>query len=210
MKNLLLSLALISSTAAMAKDSPLLQSKGWTMQEVSSDLVPTLMVPGSDADGLPERLQGIFWMDGNPNPDELISFANSNWNEEDKTLAIKVYGPDVWSWHNDIAGRGLYELLLATELTYEFKFSDDLTLMDITPVINIAGHRLSPPEFLVKFGSRYINDKLWLRDSAFLGRDVGSYNLRRVIDQNGVRDEKVWADYMKQAPKSAFVIKQVD
>ncbi len=210
MKTLLLSLALISSSAAFANPISLVKAKGYEIQEIPSDLADTIMVPGSDADGLPERLQGIFWMDGNPLPDELISFANSNWNEEEKTLAIKVYSNDVWSWHNNPAGRSLYELALFGELTYEFKFNDDLTLMNITPVLTVGGHRLSPPEFLLKFGSRYVDDKLWLRDSAFFGQPVGTYNLRRVIDQNGVRDEKVWAAYLKQAPKSSFVIKQAN
>lgn len=208
MKLFISSLLLLGSTLGLASPKKALEAKGLEILVVPSDELDQYMLPGSAADGLPEVLQGLFWMDGNPNPDELISFANSDWNEAEKTASIKVYDADIWSWHDDFAGRALYELALRTELTYKFKFSDDLSQMTIKPYINLAGLSLAPPEFLLKFGSRYVSDKLWIRESSFFGQDVGTYNLRRVVDENGVRDEQVWADYLEQAPARAFILKR--
>ena len=56
-------------------------------------------VPIADArTGLPESLQGIFWMDGNPLPDKVVSFAASTWDAENRRTSIKVYGEGIWSW----------------------------------------------------------------------------------------------------------------
>ena len=71
------------------------------------------MLPGAIDTRIPPNLQGLFYMEGNPAPDDIASFGGSDWafndydgvNDASVDAEISVYGNRVWSWHDNAAGR---------------------------------------------------------------------------------------------------------
>lgn len=53
-------------------------------------------VPGL-SDQIPEPLRGVFWMNGNPLPSELMTMQNSQWFPEARTLVVP-WSPFHWGW----------------------------------------------------------------------------------------------------------------
>ena len=76
------------------------------------------MLPGAIDTRIPPNLQGLFYMEGNPAPDDIASFGGSDWafndydgvNDASVDAEISVYGNRVWSWHDNAAGRATYVL----------------------------------------------------------------------------------------------------
>jgi hypothetical protein len=66
---------------------------------VRSDYVPFCLNFRNESEGFPEHLQGIWWMNGNPLPEVLITFANSEWNNAEKWLGIKPNNALNWTWY---------------------------------------------------------------------------------------------------------------
>ena len=79
------------------------------------------MFPGAIDTRIPTNLQGLFYMEGNPAPDDIASFGGSDWafNDYDGVsdasvdAEISVYGNRVWSWHDNAAGRATYVLFFS-------------------------------------------------------------------------------------------------
>ena len=63
---------------------------------------------------LPNALKGIFFMDGNPLPDDCITMDNLEWDDKKLCLSISVATPLQWTFHRSLSGR---LLLLGAWLT---------------------------------------------------------------------------------------------
>ncbi|MGK3983587.1 hypothetical protein WME99_11165 [Sorangium sp. So ce136] len=180
----------------------------YELVEVRSDQVDREMLLASESSGIPEALQGLFWMDGNPLPDEVISLGRSTWHRETSTTRIHVYDERIWSWHADLQGRGLYALARATRLVYELRFNADLTFGDIVPFVSLAGKRVRVPEQLTRFTMRRVSEDHWLRDSWFVGLFHHVYDLRRIVRGDGSRTD-AFSTYARSAPPlSALAVRR--
>ncbi|WP_299414795.1 hypothetical protein [Acaryochloris sp. IP29b_bin.148] len=73
---------------------------------------------------LPDALKGIFYMDGNPLPEDCVTF-NSTWDAENRTLKFKVFGPQQWTFHATVAGRIWLSLVKILGASVEIRFQDD-------------------------------------------------------------------------------------
>ncbi len=181
----------------------------FALEEFSSDQVERLMRLPTRESGIPEVLQGLWWMDGNPLPDKVISFGGSDWDAARRQTRIRVFGEGVWTWHPDLAGRSAYEFARRTRLTYEIQFNDDLTFGTITPIFFLGGRELRAPQSLVKFTVRFISDGLWLRESSFFGRLSHAYALRRIVGEDGQRVEPAYQQYLEAAPQTSLVAREL-
>jgi hypothetical protein len=151
---------------------------------------------GSDANGTPKNLQGLWWMNGNPLADEVISFASTQWEEivEDGEVVgyrgtLPVYDEGIWSWHDSKAGRILYSLVLGHRLTYVAEFNKDFTYGVIEPRIKPLGVLPAvtiPASMLVEFTMTQVNENEFSRDSILLGQP-SQYRFRRIVDAEGNR-----------------------
>ncbi|NES84330.1 MAG: hypothetical protein F6K10_24585 [Moorea sp. SIO2B7] len=93
------------------------------IEERRFDNIQTWMSTGQGTD-LPEVLQGIYFMDGNPLPDDCLTL-DASWNPETLTLLVKVFGTVQWTFHPSFAGRLLLQLVKLTRLVYDFRFQDN-------------------------------------------------------------------------------------
>jgi len=107
---------------------------------ISKEEVDKEMLAATADLGIPPTLRGIFWMEGNPAPDELASFGGSAWTFKDfdgfsdasVDAEIAVYGNRVWSWHDTKLGRATYQKAAMSKLTYKFHCDEAVVHCDIT------------------------------------------------------------------------------
>ncbi|MCG8417587.1 MAG: hypothetical protein MJE77_06535 [Proteobacteria bacterium] len=176
----------MSSSSAMASDYELCVVE-------HKDIDQALRI-GSDATHTPDSLQGLWWMDGNPLPDEVVSFAGAEFIElmEDGVLVgyraiIKIYGEGVWSWHHSREGYLLYGAARATRAEFHIEFNPDFTfgqvMIDIGSAYHSSRFDLPPSDAtLVK-----VNDDEYRRDTMLFGKTLESYRFRRIVDGDGNR-----------------------
>lgn len=192
---------MLASHASPFDDS---EAGDYQLIEIPSDRVDEEMRIAGASSGIPDTLQGLWWMDGNPLPDEVISFGASTWSAAEQATRIRVYGQRIWSWHGNILGRLLYHMARMSRLVYELHFDPDLTLGTITPNISVLGARFRVPESLLRLTLRRKGDGLWLRESRFFGVFHHVYHLRRIVGGDGARLD-TFAAYVESAPARSFL-----
>jgi hypothetical protein len=168
-----------------------------------------VMIVGDGSTGIPPALQGLWWMDGNPLADKLVSFGASPWNANTHQTSIVVYGEGIWSWHGDLEGRALYASVRAADLVYELSYDENLTFATITPTVKVGPVRVRVPAAIVRFTVTRISDDLWLRHSYLHERLVHTYAFRRVVRGDGTR-EPAYDEYVAAAPPTSFIAERVE
>lgn len=164
---------------------------------------------GTAKTGTPANLRGLWWMDGNPLADKIISFArakitdvkNRSGKITGHQMILPVYDEGMWSWDDSAKGRDLYGLVFEFRLTYKGQFDVDYTFGQVTPIINPLHGRIGvaiPPSKLVDFTMTKLKDKPneWSRDSILNGKAY-QYRLRRIVDENGKHTDD-WDDFIKK------------
>jgi hypothetical protein len=177
---------------------------GYQLIEIRSDQVDREMFIAGEASGIPAVLQGLWWMDGNPLPDQVISLGASRWDPETCTTRIHVYGERIWSWDGNVLGRSLYAFVRAVSLVYELRFNQDLTSGTILPIVRLGGKQVRIPGALTKFTMRFVHEGLWLRESWFFGVFYHRYDLRRIVRSDGSRMD-AFAEYARAAPARSYL-----
>lgn len=164
------------------------------------------LVIGNDETETPENLQGLWWMDGNPMADEVMSLGGVAFKElivDGEVVGheglLPVYDERVWSWHNSLQGKGLYSFVNKSKLVYLLRFNKDFTFGKIIPTFRPIA--FLPPvgiqEALVDFEMTQVNEDEWSRDSQAFGKQAkGQYRFRRIVAGNGQRLEN-WDDYIE-------------
>ena len=62
------------------------------------------LLSGEKTNDLPQILQGVFFMDGNPLPDDFIKFDGATWDGTSKILRLSVFAPLQWTFTNSSNG----------------------------------------------------------------------------------------------------------
>ncbi len=198
MKSIALVSALMLATPAVAFAS------NYELASVPHDGIEEYMVAGSNDTNTPANLQGLWWMNGNPLADEIVSFASADFTDIVKDgevvgheAYIPVYDQGVWSWHDSLPGRILYSEVLRTRLVYHAVFNADYTYGDVTPIskaLPILPRLEIMQSLLLKFSMKQVSPDEFSRDSLILGRPF-SYRFRRVVDGEGNRTA-AYADFL--------------
>lgn len=189
MKSNILALSLLFSAPAFAGN--------YQLVSVPHSEVDAHMTIGTDATGTPKNLQGLWWMNGNPLADEVVSFAGTQWEtitDADGEITgyvgtLPVYDEGVWSWHDSAAGRLLYTVVLKTKLVYVATFNKDFTYGQVKPTfqpIGVLPKIEIPPSMLVNFTMNQVSSEEFSRDSVVLGQP-SQYRFRRIVDADGNR-----------------------
>lgn len=156
---------------------------------------------------LPEVLQGIFFMDGNGEPDSCLTMHGAAWNADSLTLVLPVFAPMIWAFNASAAGRRGIHFVKFTRLTYAIRFEDDtLQRAHIAPIL--FGWQI--PQWLMDFLMyRDLDDlegAVWHRQNVLLQRWTrGEYTLRRVVDRNG-KPTSVFAEMLSKVDSDCLVI----
>mmetsp|Transcript_72234 Transcript_72234/g.200253 ORF Transcript_72234/g.200253 Transcript_72234/m.200253 type:complete len:449 (-) Transcript_72234:72-1418(-) len=74
---------------------------GGTLSKGPAGKVARMMYEATKVNGLsenlPRELRGVYWMKGNPVPEELMVIQYAQWHEEEGLLVVP-YAPWMWSW----------------------------------------------------------------------------------------------------------------
>jgi hypothetical protein len=157
---------------------------------------------------LPSVLKGVFFMDGNPLPDTCITMYNLEWDTQNRTLVLPVFGPLQWTFHNSIAGWILLRLTQLFEVNYKIKFEDEtLQQAQIIPVLLGIPISTSIVNITMSQDKNSLNGDIWHRKNLWFGglSRAGEYTLRRVVDENG-RYTPAFSDMLTRVPNECLVI----
>ncbi|EKV02159.1 hypothetical protein Lepto7375DRAFT_4370 [Leptolyngbya sp. PCC 7375] len=137
---------------------------------------------------LPTVLKGIFYMDGNPLPDDCITMYNLEWDEKMNCLTLPVTGPTQWTFHHTFLGWLLLRAAQISRFRYKIQFQDnDLKLAQVTPIT----FGIPVPKVIINATLRQDENAqhgdVWQRKNLWFGGlpRAGEYVLRRVVDENG-------------------------
>lgn len=169
--------------------------------------IDTWMVPIQETK-LPDILKGVFFMDGNPLPDTCITMYNLDWDTENLSLFIPVYGPLQWTFHNTFQGLLLLRGAQIAKFGYKILFTDaSLQTAEIIPY----GFGLPVPKWIINFTMTQIegstNGDTWYRKNIWLGgiSSIGEYTLRRVVNADGSYTP-AFPDMLAKAPNQCLVV----
>lgn len=156
-----------------------------TIEKKQLENIATWMIPIKETN-LPNVLKGVFFMDGNPLPDDCITMYNLEWDIHKRTLVLPVSAPLQWTFHNTIFGWLLLRSVQLTRFSYKIEFADE-SLQYGQIITLILG--LPVPKWIVDTTmQREENSQdTWQRKNRWFGgiSRLGEYTLRRVVDENG-------------------------
>ncbi|SME96530.1 hypothetical protein [Pseudobacteriovorax antillogorgiicola] len=189
---------------SMFLSSHVLAFSSYDLMSVSHEEIDQYLIAGSDDTGTPRNLQGLWWMDGNPLADEVVSFSSARIEaieEAGNVIGYKAYIPvydeGIWSWHDSFSGRSLYRAVEKNQLVYQGIFNTDFSYGDVTPIIKPFGvfpEVEIPQSMLLNFSMSQVSDNEWSRDSVIFGQE-SSYRFRQIVDGEGNR-LPAWDDYL--------------
>ncbi|MFW7380258.1 MAG: hypothetical protein ACOH5I_15700 [Oligoflexus sp.] len=181
------------------------QASEYDLREIAAEEIAEESIIADGASGIPERLQGIWWLDGNPVATSiLLSFGKGDWNPEERTLTMPVYGENIWAWEGSEEGRTTYEFVFGTGLVYELQLNQDLTEGEVIPIVTIAGFQVRVPTRFFTIGLRYVEDGYWIRDTYLFGKKVDEYDFRRIINSEGMKED-AFQDFLDRGPETLFI-----
>lgn len=143
-------------------------------------------------------LTGIWWMRGNPIPEELVSFAHTTANESSfpVTLTVNNGGKGMWAWSDTAMGQSLvafyanYDANVSMTIDFDSATSGSIsTALTDVPLLWVEG-----------FLFYYQNDDEWLRPTTFQDRSMFSdtnYTLTRVVRGDGSAHPTYWPLFLQ-------------
>eukprot|EP00466_Bigelowiella_natans_P015225 jgi/Bigna1/126539/aug1.2_g1247 len=151
-----------------------------------------------DGRHLPEKFRGAYWMQGNPQPDDLVCLHTGTWDAKERHLKLYITGDDCWTWHDNAEGWKKAYMTAAVCLSYNFYFDEKLEHARIYPDL-LFSTRL-PLNLIADFNMHYLGEGHWDRETVPKGNgEVGHYYLRRLINPGGSVNEKVKFELMSAA-----------
>ena len=76
---------------------------------------------------IPDRLQGIFYMDGNPANEDLLTFENGDWDKNNNILTLKNINNYNWSYENNKQGLKALKSAKCFGFNYKIYFDESLS-----------------------------------------------------------------------------------
>lgn len=171
------------------------------------DNIATWMIPIQQTN-LPTVLKGVFFLDGNPLPDDCITMYNLEWDTQQLSLMLPVFAPLQWTFHRSILGWLLLSSVQLTQLKYQLQFEDE-TLLRSQVIPWVLGVRI--PEWIIDAtlcrAENSDNGDTWYRKNSWFGgiSNVGEYTLRRIVDEDG-RYTPAFNEMLAKAPNECLVV----
>eukprot|EP00884_Botryococcus_braunii_P009286 jgi/Botrbrau1/18359/Bobra.0179s0084.1 len=167
-------------------------------------------VRGNASNGLPERLQGIWWSDGLDTTSQAFSTAGI-WYPEQRKLTFPYYAnaedPTSSEFVNGTwtsSGAQDLNFLITYVTTLNLYLNEDYSFAQIQVGFPLAGIPVEIPVAILDFTMRWMGNDQWERKTSILG--VGSekadYILKRVVNGNGSNGPwfSDWLKYKGGAP----------
>ncbi len=188
------------------QEKALLQREGYRIDRVPSDGVEASLAPAAGANGIPETIQGIWWITVNPLGYLLVSLGGeTTWDAQKLTATQNLYGAGSFSFHDDDSGLAALFMFLRNHMRFVFTFSPDAKFATIDTTFQVLGKDITLPRSLLRYEMRWVGDGHFVRESWVLGQRFPDYQLRRVVQADGTRDA-AYAAYLLNADQNSLVV----
>lgn len=178
-----------------------------SIEKKQFDDIATWMIPTQETK-LPSVLKGVFFMDGNPAPDDCITMYNLEWDEQNYTLSLPVYAPLQWTFEDSILGNILLRLVQLSKLTYKIQFADaSLQKAQVIPYVFGIEIPLWLINATMQQDENSPNGDTWQRKNIWLSiiPRFADYTLRRIVDEQG-NYTPAFQDMLTKVQKECLVI----
>lgn len=203
-----------------AQTARLLDEKATELSPVAfkREEVGRYQVAGSDETLTPKSLQGIWWMDGNPTPDETSSFARVDFSLEKPLFA--PFGANNFTFHGGLPGDGgqssqdyqdgLVTFRVGTLMAFVYEMTplggkdDPYDLIQIRSTFKLGffgiEQRFQISPSILGLTMKKVNDDLYLRETSIFGIKAQSYGFKRILKPRGTNSQDLeetewWAPY---------------
>lgn len=152
------------------------------LHEVDIYNLDTHALPGKD--NVPKGLRGMWWMDGNPVPEIVLSFGRSVYDKAKGTITSTYNDQDSYIMQPSTPALAFWNLTLATKVKIQAR---------VPPAINMDNLKFGDKIFvdIVVFSANlplktslmpttYVSDQQWKRETG-----TNCYNFRQIVDENG-------------------------
>lgn len=156
------------------------------------------------ADGhVPEKMRGVFYMEGNPYPAELFSTASSFWNATTLSTDVPTYRPRTWSSDTDQLTSNLKQGTI-------FQTRCNLNALGLIHC-DIQQYAKRDNKLVHPFGDYTLDEVAgqtdrFLRLSNVPGVPLARYpyTMWRIVDENGKRTDKWYSVYEKNIGRTTL------
>jgi hypothetical protein len=178
---------------------------GLKLVSFASDGIETVLKPANGANGLPEALQGLWWLDGNPQKGSVVlTLQHASYDPATRTVTFPFNAPYTYSFIADADGQKDFDAGLKVNLVYKITFSEDYRHLQLQSQITIGGHTLTLPTEISNFTATLQEDGHWLRQSRVFGFPVPDYHMRRIVNASGQR-EPAYQNYLASIGANSYV-----
>ncbi|KAJ3112531.1 hypothetical protein HDU96_004471 [Phlyctochytrium bullatum] len=227
MQLLKLALSVLAAATTLTQAAPALEPRGdfclryntrdcrnFELYRVNTDEVEKFITIGTKDNidpRVPDYLHGVFYMKGNPLPDEVLSLAGGVYDEKEKAYFLKVYDENIWSWDDNREGRLLYDAVRTFGLIYKatWDHSQPRPVVFVEPVFNppfwLGNGEITIKPFFANFTIIPTADpNYFIRRSSFLQQSVSDYEFMKIVYPNGTRTEKYETEYLPMINKTTY------
>ena len=133
-------------------------------------------------ENVPKSLRGLWWMDGNPVPEVVMTLANAVYDKEERTIRSRYNGQDSYLFSPSLPGLATWDIFYILKGYLQMRIPETVDMENLS-----YGDRIFV-DLGVRFGlyktenlpTTYINDSHWKRETG-----GHCYNLRQIVDENG-------------------------
>ncbi|KAJ3066859.1 Hydroperoxide isomerase aloxe3 [Podochytrium sp. JEL0797] len=181
-------------------------SREFELISVPSKDIDRYVVPGNASNldkRVPKEFHGMFYTQGNPVADEVVSLAFGTWHEEEDAYYLPCYNANMWGYDDTPQGRFVYTNSRAIQSTYKITFDADTGVAHLRGVFNLplpGGIDVfaQMPDFVWSFTAKPTdNPNVFIRESSLFGREPARYNLVRIVNGDGTRTPEYESVYLK-------------
>ncbi|TPX56747.1 hypothetical protein CcCBS67573_g09318 [Chytriomyces confervae] len=181
------------------------ETRSFDLVEFKTDQVENHIIPANSSNvdaRVPSIWHGVFYTDGNPLPDETCSIANGTWHEAENAYYIPVYGPGVWGFDDNLAGRALYHAAKMVQLNYKIQFDAQTGIASFHGIVGLGtDHHHTTTELPSWFGDFTAipteNPNIFIRRTLLAGRET-VYRLVRIVNGDGSRTPEYESIYLNR------------
>ena len=196
----------IGSTPDLAKA----KSKGLKLVAYDSDGIEKYLKPADGSNNLPPQLQGIWWLDGNPQPGSvLLTMRNATYDATEKVFRWRFTDPGNYSFVAGPDGLKDFSAGLTGGSGYKLSISEDGKQIRILARVAILGQGIILPRGISDFTATLVEDGHWVRQSKVFGITQADYDMRRIVDSKGNRIEPAYSNYLKATGKRSYLVEAI-
>jgi len=192
-------------------DLPAAKMQGLKLVAYDTDGIEAHLPKTDGSNQLPPQLQGIWWLDGNPQPGSvLLTMQQATYDSSEKVFRWRFTDPGNYTFVAGPDGLKDFNAGLTAGSGYKLSIADSGREIRILARINLLGKTIVLPRGISDFTATQAEDGHWVRHSKVFGITQADYDMRRIVDASGQRVEPAYSNYLKATGKRSYVVEKTE